>query len=74
LDWRVRVRPDQNGRGSSFMITVYEIVSNNQAEVVKQIEKVWGKFKVEVKRDPEDDPNFRYFDRLMREVPRSGGR
>jgi hypothetical protein len=56
------------------MITVYEIVSNNQSEVIKQIEKVWGKYRVEVKRDPEDDPNFRYFDRMMREVPRSGGR
>jgi hypothetical protein len=54
-----------------FLITVYEIVSNNQAEVVKQIEKVWGKFKVEVKRDPEDEfPEFEFYDRLMRQPPR----
>ncbi len=56
------------------MITVYEIVSRNQAEVIKQIERVWGKYKVEVKRDPEDDYSFRYFDRMMREVPRARGR
>jgi len=53
------------------MITVYEIVSNNQAEVVKQIEKVWGKFKVEVKRDPEDDyPQYQFYKRLMEQRPR----
>ncbi len=54
------------------MITVYEVVAYRQAETLRVIEKVWGPIKVEVRRDPEDDPNFRYFDRMMREIPRSG--
>ena len=55
------------------MITVYEAVIYRQAEIVRTIERTWGPIKVEAREeDPEDDPNFRFFDRLMREKPRSG--
>ncbi len=53
------------------MITIHEIITYMQPLVVKQIEQVWGPLKVEWRRsDPEDDYNFRYFDKMMREKPR----
>lgn len=55
------------------MATIYEIVQYTQAEVLVEIQNRWGKIKYKPHRDPEDDPNFRFFDRLMRQVPRVGG-
>ena len=52
------------------MITVYEAVYYKQSELIKVIEQAWGPIKVETRRDPEDDYEFRFFDKLMRQKPR----
>ena len=56
------------------MITVYEYLLHRQPLHLPLIEKRYGRIKVRpAGPDPEDDPNFRYFDKLMRQVPRRGG-
>jgi hypothetical protein len=59
----------------SCVVTVYELVCRNQVDVIRQIEKLWGIYGIEIKEDPEDDfPEFDYYRKMMREKPRPGGR
>ena len=52
------------------MPTVYEVISYTHAHVLQEIERRWGRIKVTPKKDPEDDYEFRFFDKMMRQVPR----
>jgi len=54
------------------MPTVYEIVESKQRMVLKEIERKWGEIRFDREPDPEDDPSFRFYDKLMREKPRKG--
>jgi len=61
------------------MVTVYQVVYENQRPVLKRLEKIYGPINlslndtVEPEYDPIfDDPEFQELDKLMRQVPRKG--
>ncbi len=51
-------------------MTIYEILRDTQIEMLRLIEEKWGRVKLKPCPDPEDDYEFRFFDKLMREKPR----
>ena len=50
---------------------IFKIVYENQRPVLKTLEEIYGPIDVEEPEpDPEDDPQFRFYKRLMEERPR----
>ncbi len=54
------------------MITVAEYIYETKVETLAKLSQQYDLVPLQRVDDPEDDPTFRYFDRLMREVPRRG--
>jgi hypothetical protein len=53
-------------------MTIYEYMLYTQKDVVAAIEKRYGRIKIKVDKSVFDDPTFRFFDHLMRQIPRRG--
>jgi hypothetical protein len=48
---------------------IFHIVRTTQRDVFNRLDKQYGPIKVDEKEDPEDRFEFRYFKRMMEEVP-----
>ena len=51
------------------MFTIFEILRGSQLEVLAELERRWG-FKHTPAPLDREDSEFRYYDKLMRKVPR----
>ena len=54
------------------MPTVYELIRDKQVETLAEMERRWGSLNFKRYEDPEDCSTFRFFDKLMRQMPRWG--